>query len=69
MTSVEDLYAKEVVLGKNSRCGKVFAEKVEVAEGCTVEQVVYTTELRGPVRRAFFARPPEKAATLPPFPL
>jgi predicted acyltransferase (DUF342 family) len=69
MTSVEDLYAKEVVLGKNSRCGKVFAEKVEVAEGCTVEQVVYTTELRGPVHRAFFARPPEKVASLPPFPL
>jgi len=69
MTSVEDLYAKEVVLGKNSRCGRVFAEKVEVAEGCTVEQVVYTTELRGPIRRAFFSRPPEKAASLPSFPL
>jgi predicted acyltransferase (DUF342 family) len=69
MTSVEDLYAKEVVLGKNSRCRRVFAEKVEVAEGCTVEQVVYTTELRGPVRRAFFARPAEKMATLPTFPL
>ena len=69
MTSVEDLYAKEVVLGKNSRCGRVFAEKVEVAEGCAAEQVVYTTELRGPVRRAFFARPAEKMATLPTFPL
>jgi hypothetical protein len=69
MTDVEDLYAGEVVLGKNSRCRKVFAEKVEVAEGCVLEQVVYTTELRGPVRSAFFARPPEKVVSLPPFPL
>jgi cytoskeletal protein CcmA (bactofilin family) len=52
MTDVEDLYADEVVLGKNTRCRRVFAEKVEVAEGCVLDQVVYTSELRGPVVRA-----------------
>jgi cytoskeletal protein CcmA (bactofilin family) len=70
MTNAEDIYGEEVVLGKHSRCGRIFAKRVEVAEGCTVEQVVYTEELRGAVRgNSFFTRPPEKVQSLPPFPL
>lgn len=70
MTGAEDIYGEEVVLGKNSRCRRIFADKVEVGDGCTVEQVVYTEELRGAAKgRVFFTRPPEKVQSLPPFPL
>jgi len=69
MTDAQDLYGDEVVLGRNSRCWKIFAKRVEVADGCIAEQVVYTEELRGATSRAFFTRPPERAQSLPPFPL
>ncbi|HUK75397.1 MAG TPA: hypothetical protein VLU99_06350 [Nitrososphaerales archaeon] len=70
MTNVEDVYGGEVVLGKNSRCGRIFANRVEVAEGCTAEQVSYTEEFRGAAKgRTFFTRPPERVDSLPPFPL
>jgi predicted acyltransferase (DUF342 family) len=69
MTNVEDVYGGEVVLGKNSRCGRIFANRVEVADGCTAEQVSYTGEFRGATGRTFFTRPPEKVDHLPPFPL
>jgi len=70
MTNAEDVYGAEVVLGKHSRCGRIFANRVEVAEGCTAEQVAYTDEFRGPAKgRAFFTRPPEKVDALPPFPI
>lgn len=69
-TKVEDVYGAEVILGKNSRCGRIFASRVEVAEGCIAEQVSYTDEFRGAAKgRTFFTRPPEKVDTLPPFPL
>jgi predicted acyltransferase (DUF342 family) len=70
MTGAEDIYGDEVVLGKNSRCRRIFANTVEVADGCTVEQIVYTEELRGAVKgRVFLTRPTEKVKSLPPFPL
>jgi predicted acyltransferase (DUF342 family) len=69
MTNAEDIYGREVVLGKNSRCGRIFASRVEVSEGCTAEQVSYTDEFRAPSGRTFFTRPPEKVDALPPFPL
>jgi len=69
MTTAEDIYGGEVVLGKNSRCGRIFANRVEVSEGCTAEQVSYTEEFRGANGRTFFTRPPEKVDALPPFPL
>ncbi len=70
MTNAEDVYGGEVFLGKNSRCGRIFARRVEVAEGCTAEQVSYTEEFRGAANgRTFFTRPPEKVDSLPPFPL
>ncbi|MDA4115329.1 MAG: hypothetical protein OK442_02085 [Thaumarchaeota archaeon] len=70
MTNVEDVYGGEVVLEKNSRCKRIFANRVQVAEGCTAEQVSYTDEFRGaPKGRTFFTRQPEKVDSLPPFPL
>lgn len=64
-TRVEDIYAKEVHLGRAVRCAKIFAEVVEFEEGCIAEKVEYTRELRGPVKSAYFQIPPEKVAKLP----
>jgi cytoskeletal protein CcmA (bactofilin family) len=69
MTDAEDVYGEEVILGRNSRCRKIFAKRVEVADGCTVEQIIYTEELRGENHKVFFNRPPEKVPSLPSFPL
>lgn len=69
MTNAEDVYGGEVVLGKNSRCGRIFANRVEVSEGCTAEQVSYTDEFRAAKGRTFFTHPPEKVDALPPSPL
>jgi cytoskeletal protein CcmA (bactofilin family) len=69
MTTAEDIYGKEVVLGSNSRCRRVFANSVELGGGCTVEQVTYTDELRKGSGRVFLTHPAEKATKLPPFPL
>ena len=68
-TRVEDVYADEVVLAPYTRCGKVFAKKVEVGEGCVVDQLSYTEEVTGDTRRAHFTREPQKVDKLPPFPL
>ncbi len=69
MTDAQDIYGIEVVLGSNARCGRVFANRVEVGDGCIVDQVTYTEELlRGP-GRAFFTHPAAKVPTLPTFPL
>lgn len=69
MTDAEDVYGAEVVLGSHSRCKRVFADRVEVGDGCIVDQVTYTSELRRGAGRAFFTHPAVKAATLPAFPL
>lgn len=71
MTSAEDIYGSEVILGPNSRCGKIFAKTVELGEGCVVDRVTYTEELRrgGAGGRVFITTPPEKVTELPSFPL
>jgi len=69
MTDAEDVYGVEVVLGSNARCRMIFAEKVELSDGCTVDQVTYTQELRRSSGRQFLTRPSEKVTELPPFPL
>jgi cytoskeletal protein CcmA (bactofilin family) len=69
MTNAEDLYGAEVVLGSNARCRRIFAEKVEVGDGCVVDQATYTKELRRGSGRAFFTHPAVKLASLPEFPL
>jgi len=69
MTDAEDIYGVEVVLGSNSRCKRIFADKVEVSDGCVVDQVTYTEELRRGSGRVFFTHPAVKVTELPPFPL
>ena len=68
MTDAEDIYGAEVVLGSHTRCKRIFAERVELGDGCMAEQVIYTQEMRKS-GRLFLARPAEKVGKLPPFPL
>lgn len=63
-TSAEDVYAREVVLGSSSRCGRIYANRVELGEGAVVEQVTYTDEIKLPVKR-YIHRPPVKTERLP----
>jgi hypothetical protein len=58
-----------VVLGSNARCKRIFARTVEMGDGCVVDKVTYTDELRRSGGRQFFTHPAEKVAELPPFPL
>jgi cytoskeletal protein CcmA (bactofilin family) len=69
MTDAEDIYGGEVVLGSHTRCRRIFADKVELSEGCIVEQVTYTQELRRSSGRQFLTHPAEKVGELPPFPI
>ena len=69
MTDAEDIYGADIVLGSNSRCGRVIGEKVEMGDGCTVDQVTYTQELHRSGSRQFLTHPSVKVANLPPFPL
>jgi cytoskeletal protein CcmA (bactofilin family) len=69
MTDAEDIYGVEVVLGSNSRCKRIFANNVEVSDGCVIDQVTYTEELRRGSGRVFFTHPAVKVTGLPPFPL
>lgn len=69
MTDAEDIYGAEVVLGSHARCRGIFADRVELSDGCVVDQVTYTGELRRSDGRVFLTHPAEKVAKLPPFPL
>jgi len=69
MTDAEDIYGADVVLGSNGRCRRIFAERVELSDGCAVDKVTYTQELRRSTGRQFLTHPAEKVAVLPPFPL
>ncbi len=69
MTDAGDIYGAEVALGSNSRCGRIFADRVELGDGCTVDQVTYTQELRRSGGRQFLTRPSVKVTELPAFPL
>lgn len=69
MTSVEDVYGGEVILGPNTRCRQIFARTVELGPGCVVEQVTYTQELRKGSHHIHETRPSNKVEKLPPFPV
>jgi cytoskeletal protein CcmA (bactofilin family) len=69
MTNVEDVYGDETLLGRNTRCRKVFARTIELQTGCIVDRTTYTGELRQGNHRVYFVHPPEKVDVLPPFPL
>jgi cytoskeletal protein CcmA (bactofilin family) len=69
-TRVEDIYAKEVQLGRASRCGKVFAEVVAFEKGCIIDEITYTKEIHGPIEKVFLNSPsPKKVKELPNPPL
>ena len=68
MTSAEDVYGEEVVVGPNSRCERIFGKRVELGEGAIVTEVTYTDELKLPAHK-YLHKPPAKVARLPEPPL
>jgi cytoskeletal protein CcmA (bactofilin family) len=65
MTQVEDVYAREVHLGRHSRSRRIFAERVELEGGAIADEISYTSELVGPLERCFVQRPPRRVSELP----
>lgn len=69
-TRVEDIHAKQIHLGRASRCGKVYAEVVHFEEGCIVEEINYTREVRGPIEMVDINHSfPKKVEKLPDLPV
>lgn len=68
MTSAEDVHGTVVVLEPNSRCGRIFANRVELGEGCIVDEVTYTDEIKLS-KNEYLHKPPVKTARLPNPPL
>jgi len=65
LTRVDDIYADEVRLGRNSKSERIFARTVEVEDGCTAEEITYTDELRGDLGRVHIEKSPVKVSRLP----
>jgi len=68
MTSVEDLHGSEVVVGSNSRCGGIFANRVELGKGCVVGRVTYVESFKMS-GTSYQHEPSVKASRLPDRPL
>ncbi|MBI3841218.1 MAG: hypothetical protein HY297_04605 [Thaumarchaeota archaeon] len=67
-TTVEDVYAKVLRVEKASKLGRIFAETVELGDGCSAREIQYTGELRmGKATRVEQA--PRKVDALPDPPL
>jgi len=64
ITTVEDVYGRDVRIGPNSHARRVLAEVVEFADGGMAEEVNYTKELRLP-KNYHLTKPPVKVASLP----
>ena len=64
MAKVDDIYAKQVVIGPNSRAGRIFAETVKLEQGSAVAQVTYNNELRTDSGAAV-SEPPQKVVNIP----
>jgi cytoskeletal protein CcmA (bactofilin family) len=64
MARVDDVYAKEVVIGPMCRAAHIFADKVKLEQGSTAEQVTYTSELNADFGSAV-SETPNKVADLP----
>ncbi len=65
LTRVDDIYADEVRLGRNSRSERIFARIVEVEDDCTAGEITYTYDLRGDLERVHIEKPPVKVSRLP----
>ncbi len=64
MSRVDDVYAREVVLGPMCRAGHIFADIVKLEQGSAAEQITYTTELKMDLGAAV-CEPPKKVTDLP----
>jgi len=64
MTTVEDVYGKEVRIGTQSKARRVFGETITMEEGSMADEVFYTKEVNLP-RKFFVAKQPVKTAKLP----
>ena len=64
MARVDDVYAKEVVIGPMSRAGRIFGNTVNLEQGSVAEQVTYTNELKIDFGAAV-SEAPEKVENLP----
>jgi hypothetical protein len=67
MAKVEDVYAKEVVIGPMCKTERIFAENVKLEQGSVVEQVIFTQELKTNFG-VTICQPPRKVDNLPPPP-
>jgi predicted acyltransferase (DUF342 family) len=65
---VEDVYCSVLEADDGTTLGRVYAENVELGDGCVVEKVLYTGALKVG-DRVTHRSPPEKTERLPPFPL
>ncbi|MGA3290324.1 MAG: hypothetical protein ABSD42_08815 [Candidatus Bathyarchaeia archaeon] len=64
---VQDIYARQVLMGTMCKAARIFADTVNLEQGCTVEQVTYTKELKADFGVAI-CQPPQKVTNLPPAP-
>lgn len=65
---VQDVYCSELFAERGARLGRVYAESAHFEDDCVVESVVYTRELEDG-DRVRHQTPPQRTASLPPFPL
>jgi cytoskeletal protein CcmA (bactofilin family) len=63
-TIVDDIYAKEAIVGPMCRAGRVFADTVKLEQGSAAEQVTYSTELKMDFGAAV-SEEPKKTDALP----
>jgi len=64
MTTVDDVYGKEVRIGAQSKARRVFGETVVMEEGTMADEVFYTNEVNLP-QKFFITKQPVKTAKLP----
>ncbi|MGD0644228.1 MAG: hypothetical protein ABSA75_04920 [Candidatus Bathyarchaeia archaeon] len=64
---VQDIYAQAILMGTMCRAARIFAKTVKLEQGCAVEQVTYTEDLKTDSGVAI-CQPPQKVTNLPPPP-
>jgi cytoskeletal protein CcmA (bactofilin family) len=63
-STLEEVYAKRVILGDKAEAKRVYGEEVELGEGCRVGEVYYTLNLREG-GRVTYGKPPTKLSESP----
>jgi len=64
---VQDIYAQYVLMGTVCKATRIFADIIKLEQGCVVDQVTYTKELKTDFDVAIH-QPPQKVTALPPAP-